>query len=111
TPQKPQWWTEAKVASTCGCGDSSDSTLELVLNDGHGTADAVGSPFAAKFAQAVRMLAASISWVASRAVAKGAFGWSNRYWISDECVAIGGRSGPAKICGAVSSSNSCANAR
>jgi hypothetical protein len=30
-------------------------------------------------------------------VAKGAFGWSKRYWISDEWVAIGGSFGPAKI--------------
>ena len=36
------------------------------------------------------MVAASASWSASSVAGTGVFGWSNRYWISDECVAIGG---------------------
>lgn len=60
-PQNAQLCIEAKFCSSCGCGCTSDSTFELLLIDGHGTAADAGFPIAAKFVQAVRMLAASAS--------------------------------------------------
>ena len=59
--QNEQWCAEAKVDSSCGCGDSSDSTPEPALNDRHGTALVDGLPIAANVAQAARIVAASLS--------------------------------------------------
>ncbi len=73
-----------------GCGDSSDSTLEPALNDGQGTAGVDGLPLAANVAQALCIFSASCTCTASSVAGTGVFGWSNRYWISEECVAIGG---------------------
>jgi hypothetical protein len=33
---------------------------------------------------------ASLAWSALSVAGTGVFGWSNQYWISDECAAIGG---------------------
>ena len=60
-PQNPQWCTAAKFFTSCGCGCTSESTFELMLIDGHGTAAADGFPVATKLVQALRMLAASAS--------------------------------------------------
>ena len=70
-----------------------------------------GLPSAANVAHAFCMVFASCCCVASSVAGTGVFGWSNRYWISDECVAIGGNplSGGAIRCGAVPSSNWYAN--
>ena len=58
--QNAQWCRAAKSVSVCGCGGTRDSICALpVLNAGQGTAAVAGLPVAAKFAQAVRMLAAS----------------------------------------------------
>ena len=84
-----------------GCGEAKERTDDLVLNDGHGTPDEPGSPFAAKLTQAVRIFAARASWVGSSGCAYFALGWSRRYWISEEWVATGGKPGPAKSGGAV----------
>jgi uncharacterized membrane protein len=59
--QNEQWCLDAKSVSICGRGGTSDMTC-ATSNDGHGTAADDGSPLAAKFAQAVRMRAASASW-------------------------------------------------
>ena len=61
TLQNPQWCTAAKFCTSWGCGCTSESTFELMLIDGHGTAAADGFPVAAKLVQALRMLAASAS--------------------------------------------------
>src|ERR1700730_12134138 len=104
--QKSQWCIDEKSSSTTGPGVARDSTRSRCPNDGHGTSCDEGLPVAAKFAHAVRMLAASASWSAFKVAGTGVFGWSNRYWISDECVAIGGSApGGANRCGAVSSLN------
>ena len=50
----------AKSVSTWGRGGTSDSMCALSLNDGQGIAADDGSPLTAKFAQALRMLAASV---------------------------------------------------
>jgi hypothetical protein len=88
--QNEQWCLEAKSVSSSGCGGTSDSTSLLSSNDGQGTAAVDGSPLAAKFAQAARMLLASFSWSGSSGPWNGACGWSKRYGISDPCVATGG---------------------
>ena len=64
--------------SSWDCGDASDTTDEVRLNEGQCKAAVLGSPVAAKFAHALRMLAASVFWLASSGAANGAFGWSNR---------------------------------
>ena len=60
---------------------------------------------AAKFAQAVRMLAARACCPGLNIAGTGALGRSNRYWVSAECVAAGG-SWSVKRSGAVLSLNS-----
>jgi hypothetical protein len=78
----------AKSVSSCGWGGTSESIRALpVLNAGQGTAADTGLPVAAKVAQAVRMLAASVCWSGVNVPWKGAFGRSNRYGSSDSCVA------------------------
>src|SRR5262245_66547304 len=59
--QNEQWCLDAKSVSIRGCGGTSDITCAR-SNDGHGSTADDGSPVAAKFAQAVRMLAASACW-------------------------------------------------
>ena len=75
------------------------------MNDGQGSARDDGLPVAAKFAQAVRMLAASACWSGLRMAGYGAFGWSNRYGSSVPCVARRSASGAAMFTGALSSLN------
>ena len=55
--QNEQWCVEAKFVSTCGCGVASDSTSALGVErrPGH-VLPTTGSPSAAKFAHAARML-------------------------------------------------------
>src|SRR5262249_13041024 len=107
--QKAQWCLAAKSVSICGWGGPSDSICvpPVPAKAGQGTADDDGVPVAAKLAQAVRMLAASACWSALSGMGCGALGRSNRYWSSEAWVATGGgRSGPEKIGGALSSLNS-----
>ena len=104
--QNEQWCAAAKSVSACGCGGTSDITCAPSLNDGQGSARDDGLPVAAKFAQAARMLAASVCWAAVRVAGYGAFGWSNRYGSSVPCVAMGGSTpGGATFTGAWSSLN------
>ena len=98
----------AKLVSTCGCGVASDSTSELLLNGGHGTASDAGSPFAASSPTPLAC------W--RRAPPESSSAWPGRARSAVEevldlrrvrCNRQEVRS--AKICGAVSSSNSYAN--
>jgi hypothetical protein len=74
-----QWCRVAKSVSSCGWGGTSDSICALpVLKAGQGTAADEGLPVAAKFAQAARMLAASVCWPGVNVPWNGAFGRSNR---------------------------------
>src|SRR6516225_12346597 len=90
--QNAQWCLAAKSVSTCGWGGTSESICALAVKAGEGTAADAGLPAAAKFAQAARMLAASVCWPAVSGAGKGTFGRSNRYCSSDACVATGGPS-------------------
>src|ERR1700730_18830580 len=69
---------DVKSVSICGCGGTSDMTC-ATSNDGQGSAAEDGSPLAAKFAQAVRMLAASASWSMLNGTWIGASERSKRY--------------------------------
>ena len=62
--QNEQWCVAAKSVSTSELGVTNDSTLAPGRNGGHGSAGDDGLPVAAKLAQALRMLAASVSWLA-----------------------------------------------
>ena len=81
----------AKLGRPAAAATRATAPAHLSLNEGQGTAADDGSPFAAKFAQAARMVAASCLLVGIERPGNGAFGRSNRYWSSDECVAIGGK--------------------
>src|SRR5580692_12738498 len=72
--QNAQWCAAAKSVSTFGCGGTSDSTFAPALNGGQGTGCDTGLPVAAKFAQAVRILAASACWSELRTAGYGALG-------------------------------------
>jgi len=106
--QNPQWCRAAKSVPSCGCGGTSESIGALFApNAGQGTAAVAGLPVAAKFAQAARMLAASVCWSAVSGAGKGTFGRSNRYCSSEACVATGRPSSVgAKTSGALLSLNS-----
>ena len=94
-----------KSVSTVGCGGTSDITEPPKPTDGQLSTAVDGFPVAAKLVQAARMVAARVCWSGLSVPGNGALGRSNRYWYSEECVAIGGSLGPANRDGALSSLN------
>ena len=103
--QNAQWWMAEESVSTIGRGDTSDITEPSKPIDGQLSTAVDGFPVAAKLVHALRKVAARVCWSGVSVPGNGVLGRSNRYWYSEECVAIGGSLGPANRDGALSSLN------